>query len=197
MPQIKNGAPFDFFISADMDFPETIFRDGFAAAKPDRYATGTLIVWTLKKLDLSKGHSALTDAQIKRIALADPRTSPYGRQAAAALKAAGLIDAVSAKLVYGESLGQVNQFITSRAADAGFTARASVETAGWKDKGSWAEVDRKLFAPIDRGLVVLSYGARKIPHALPAPARLHSRAGGPRRLSAPRLSPRLSRLRAG
>ncbi len=158
--QIKNGAPFDLFLSADMEFPEKIFSDGFAAAKPDRYAAGTLILWTLKKLDLSSGLSALKDASVVKIALADPRTAPYGKQAEAALKASGVYDAVSAKLVYGESLGQVNQFITTRAADAGFTARSTVEAASWKDKGVWAEVDRSLYTPIDQGLVILTYGAK-------------------------------------
>lgn len=164
VPQIENGAPFDLFVSADMEFPERLYRDGFAAAKPDRYATGTLILWTLKKLDLSKGLSVLAGAPFVKIALADPRTSPYGRQSAAALKAAGIHDAVSRQLVYGESLGQVNQFITTRAADAGFTARAAVETAQWEGIGAWAEVDRKLYTPIDQGLIVLSHGARNNPN---------------------------------
>ncbi|MBI2385690.1 MAG: molybdate ABC transporter substrate-binding protein [Elusimicrobia bacterium] len=161
--QIENGSPFDLFVSADMEFPEKLFQDGFAAAKPDRYATGTLILWTLKKMDLSQGLSALKDASIVKIALADPVTAPYGRQAEAALKASGVHDAVSAKLVYGESLGQANQFITTRAADAGFTARSIVETAQWKDKGVWVEVDQALYTPIDQGLVILKHGARNNP----------------------------------
>jgi molybdate transport system substrate-binding protein len=160
VPQIENGAPFDLFLSADMEFPERLYRDGFAAAKPDRYARGTLILWTLGKIDLSKGLSGLEDASVVKIALADPRTAPYGRQAETALKAAGVRDAVSAKLVYGESLGQVNQFITTRAADVGFTSRSAVETPEWKGKGAWREVDRSLYTPIDQGLVILARGAR-------------------------------------
>lgn len=163
VPQIENGAPFDLFLSADMEFPEKIFRDGFAAAKPDRYAIGTLILWTLGTRDLSQGLAALKDSTVVKIALADPRTAPYGRQAEAALKASGVYDAVSAKLVYGESLGQVNQFITLRAAEIGFTARSIVETPQWRNKGVWVEVDRALYTPIDQGLAILAHGARNEP----------------------------------
>ena len=162
VPQIANGAPFDVFISADMEFPERLFRDGLAG-KPARYATGTLILWSLKKLDLSRGLGALKDPSIRKIALADPVTAPYGRQAEAALKASGVHAEVSPKLVYGESLGQVNQFITTMAADAGLTARSIVETPSWKGKGVWVEVDRALYKPIDQGLVVLERGARLNP----------------------------------
>lgn len=161
VPQIQNGAPFDLFVSADMEFPEKLFKGGLSDGKPARYATGTLILWTLGDLDLSKGLAALADAPFKKVALADPLTAPYGRQAAAALKTAGVYDAVSAKLVYGESIGQVNQFITTKAADAGFTARSIVETAQWKGKGNWVEVDRSLYTPIDQGLIVVSHGGRR------------------------------------
>lgn len=153
--QIENGAPYDAFVSADMDYPRKLFKDGFAAGEPDLYAVGTLILWTLKDLDLSKGLAVLTDPAVKAVAVADPATAPYGKQAVAALKAAGLYDAVSRKLVYGDSLAQTNQFVTSKAADAGFVARSLAETARWKGKGRWLEVDRKLYTPIDQGLVLL------------------------------------------
>lgn len=165
VPQIENGAPFDLFLSADMEFPERLYRDGFTASEPDRYASGTLVLWSLKKIDLSKGLSALKDASVAKIALADPMTAPYGKQAEAALKASGIRDAVSAKLVYGESLGQVDQFIAARAADVGFTSRSTVESARWKGKGSWAEIDRKLYAPIDQGLVILTHVSKSDPES--------------------------------
>jgi molybdate transport system substrate-binding protein len=159
--QIANGAPFDLFVSADMDYPEKLFKNGLAAGKPVRYAVGTLILWTLKDIDLSQGLAALADPSCKKIAVADPQTAPYGRQAVAALKAAGLYERLSGKLVYGDSISQTNQFVTSQAADAGFVARSIVETGQWKGKGRWIEVDRKLYTPIDQGLVVLKPGADK------------------------------------
>jgi molybdate transport system substrate-binding protein len=161
--QIANGAPFDVFISADMDYPEKLFKDGFTARKPDRYAAGTLILWTLKDVDVSKGLSILADPAVQKIAVADPKTAPYGTQAVAALKAAGLYDRLAGKLVYGDSISQTNQFVTSLAADAGFVARSIVETEQWKGKGHWIEVSRKLYKPIDQALVVLKPGADKKP----------------------------------
>jgi len=159
--QIANGAPFDLFVSADMDYPRKLSQDGLAADKPVRYAVGTLILWTLKDVELSRGLAALTGPEFKKIAVADPQTAPYGRQAVAALKAAGIYEQVSSKLVYGESLAQANQFVASQAADAGLVARSIVETAEWKGKGRWVAVDRKLYAPIDQALVILKPGAGK------------------------------------
>jgi molybdate transport system substrate-binding protein len=159
--QIANGAPFDLFVSADMDYPRKLFKDGLAAGQPERYAVGSLILWTLKDVDLSKGLAALTEPSFKKIAVADPQTAPYGRQAVAALKAAGLYAQVSGKLVYGESLAQADQFVASQAADAGLVARSIVETRPWKGKGRWVEVDRRFYEPIEQGLVVLKPGADK------------------------------------
>jgi molybdate transport system substrate-binding protein len=159
--QIANGAPYDVFISADMEYPRKLFADGFAAGAPDRYAVGTLILWTLADVDVSAGLGVLARPAVKTVAVADPKTAPYGRQAVAALKAAGLYEAVSGKLVYGDSLAQVNQFVASKAADAGFVARSLAETEQWKGKGRWVEVDRKLYAPIDQGLVVLKNASGK------------------------------------
>lgn len=157
--QIGGGAPFDLFVSADMDYPDTLFKEGLCAAKTDRYAVGTLILWTLKDVDLSKGLTALSGPGVKKIAVADPKTAPYGKQAVAALKAAGLYDRLADRLVYGDSLAQVNQFVASQAADVGFAARSIVEAKDWKGKGRWVEVDPKLYTPIDQGLVVLKRAA--------------------------------------
>lgn len=153
--QIENGAPFDVFVSADTGYPDALAKKGLVDGKPRVYADGTLILWSLTGVDVSKGLSVLSDPSVKAIAVADPKTAPYGRQAVAALKAAGIYDAVSSKLVYGDSISQVNQFIGSKSADAGFAARSIVETPKWKGKGSWAPVDPKLYSPIEQAVVVL------------------------------------------
>ncbi|MDE2490239.1 MAG: molybdate ABC transporter substrate-binding protein [Elusimicrobia bacterium] len=160
--QIENGAPFDLFLSADMGYPRRLRKDGFAAA-PAPYARGTLIVWSLSGLDLSKGLAALADAKAVRIALADPGTAPYGRAAEQALEASGLRGALAPKLVYGESVSQVDGFVASRAVEAGFTSRSAVERRRWKGKGAWFAVPPRLYAPIDQGLVVLAHGERTAP----------------------------------
>ena len=111
--QIENGAPFDVFLSADMEYPEALAKSGFTADIPKIYAYGTLILWTLADIDLSKGIAVLTENSVHKIAIASPDTAPYGRQAVNALKHYGLYEKVAEKLVYGESVTQVNQFISS------------------------------------------------------------------------------------
>lgn len=124
--QIENGAPFDIFISADMEYPEILHKEGLTYQPPKIYAYGGLVLWTLKDLDLSKGLKIIADPSVKKIALANPKTAPYGRQAINAMKLFQLYKDVESKLVYGESIAQVNQFITAQAVDVGFTAKSVV-----------------------------------------------------------------------
>ena len=79
--QIRNGAPFDIFMSADMEFPEGLYKDGYATTQPKPYAYGQLVLWTQKDVDLSKGVAGLTDASVGKIAIANPKVAPFGRQA--------------------------------------------------------------------------------------------------------------------
>lgn len=157
--QVKNGAPFDVFLSADMDFPEALHKDGFAAAAPRIYAYGALVLWTQKGIDLGKGMQVLTDASVQKIAVANPKLAPYGREALKALDYYKLRTNVEAKLVYGESIAQVNQYVDLKSVDVGFTAKSVVlapETAG---RGQWAEVPKESYQPIAQGVVVLKHGA--------------------------------------
>jgi len=155
--QIENGAPFDVFMSADVDYPKRLYKDGVTLAEPKIYAYGYLVLWTLKDSDLSKGIAGLSDSSIKRIAIASPKAAPYGRQAVNAMKYNHLYPGITSKLVYGESISQVNQFITTQAADIGFTAKSVVLASNMKDKGKWVEVDPKAYKPIAQAVVILKY----------------------------------------
>ena len=155
--QIENGAPFDVFLSADMKYPQTIYKDGLSFEKPKIYAYGALVLWTMKEVDLSKGTGILTDASVKKIALANPQLAPYGRQAVNAMKYNHLYPGIASKLVYGESISQANQFITTQAVDVGFTAKSVVLAPNMKDKGKWVEVDPQSYEPIAQGAIVLKY----------------------------------------
>ena len=88
--QVKSGAPFDVFLSADTEFPELLYKEGLAVTQPKVYAYGVLVLWTKKDLDLSKGLALLTDAKIQKIAIANPKLAPYGRAALQALESAKL-----------------------------------------------------------------------------------------------------------
>lgn len=155
--QIKNGAPFDLFLSADMGFPEVLYADKIAVSKPVVYASGALAMMSTRGFDLSKGMSVLDDVKVDKIALANPKTAPYGTATLEAFKNAKLFEKVQAKLVYGESISQAIQFATT-AADIGFVNKSAFygETMKrYKEGKDWVEVDAKLYTPIAQGMVLL------------------------------------------
>jgi molybdate transport system substrate-binding protein len=162
--QILNGAPFDVFLSADMEYPEKLHKEGFASA-PKTYAYGALVLWTMKDINLSRWQETLASPTVGKIAVANPRTAPYGREAMKALAHYKLDEALKNKLVFGESIAQTNQYIHSKAADAGFTAKSVVLAAGMKGQGKWVELPKDTYDPIAQGVVVLKHGTQAAPKA--------------------------------
>ena len=161
--QIKAGAPFDLFVSADMKYPDSIYKWGFAPKPPAAYAYGSLVVWTCKNIDVSHGLAALTDTSVKKIALGDLTSTIYGPASAAALKKAGIFDALQSKFVFGENIAQAGQYVASQSADIGIVAKSLVLSSQMKGKGTWAEVPKNFYTPIAQGAVVLNYGMEKHP----------------------------------
>ena len=153
--QIENGAPFDVFLSADMSYPQTLEQEGLAYNTTKTYAYGTLVLWTMNNIDLSKNIAILGDDNVRKIAIASPNTAPYGRQAVNAFKHFNLYKQVQKKLVYGESIAQANQFIATKAADIGITAKSVVLAPNMKDQGKWIEIDKGAYEPIAQGAVIL------------------------------------------
>lgn len=156
--QIMQSAPFDIFISADTSFPQKLADAGFAAQPPKVYAQGLLVLWTAKnnvqpKADLK----ILLNETIQHIAIANPKTAPYGAAAEFILKKYGLYNQVSSKLVTGESISQTSQFIATQAADIGFTAKSIVISDEMKGKGKWIELNPKDYPPINQAAVLLKY----------------------------------------
>jgi molybdate transport system substrate-binding protein len=161
--QIRNGAPFDVFVSADMDFPDSLHKWGYAPEQARPYAYGKLVLWTLKALDLEKGMALLADSGVGKIAVTDPKRAPYGREAVKALQRSGAYDKVKDRLVYGESISQVTQFILTGNVDIGFDAKSVALADEAKGKGKWKEVDSTLYDRIAQGAVVCKYGAENNP----------------------------------
>lgn len=157
--QIRSGAPYDVFMSADMEFPEALHKEGFAVAAPKVYARGVLVLWTLQPLDLAQGLAVLNNPAVKRVALANPKLAPYGREAMRALDYFKLRAAVEPKLIYGESIAQVNQYIDTRSVEIGFTAKSVVLAPQMQGHGKWIEVPRESYQPIEQGVVMLKHGA--------------------------------------
>lgn len=156
--QIMHGAPFDVFISADIEYPAYLHRQGFSAAPPKVYAYGVLVLWSAQKRDLRHWQALLTSAGIKKIALANPKTAPYGREALNLLKFYRLDAQLESKLVFGESIAQTNQYIHSGVADLGFTAKAVVSFAQMQGQGSWIEMPAAAYQPMAQGALILKHG---------------------------------------
>ena len=155
--QIKSGAPFDVFLSANMKYPDNLYQSGFAVTKPRVYANGVLVLWTLNPLDLGKGIQVLNDPAVQKIAVANPKLAPYGREAINALAHFKLRKAVESKLIYGENISQVSQYIDSKSADIGFTAKSVVLAPQLAGQGKWVELPKDSYKPIAQGVVILKH----------------------------------------
>ncbi len=158
--QIRNGAPFDMFLSADMDFPNTLYKDGFSITQPKEYASGSLIVCTSVNADLKSWRTLIIADNIKKVAIANPAVAPYGKAAEEALRHYALWDKVNKKLVYGESISQVNTYITTGTVNMGFTTEALIYEYPDKNKLKWERVDKTVYKKISQGFVILSYSKK-------------------------------------
>ena len=157
--QIRNGAPYDLFLSADMNFPETLFKEGFSQKKPVVYAQGLLIICSNQNIGFENWERTLMTWRVKKIAIANPAIAPYGKAAEEALQHKGIYNDVKPKVVLGESISQVNTYITTGVVDVGFTTQALVKDAGNKTSLYWKAIDPKLYAPIEQGMVLLKHAA--------------------------------------
>ena len=161
--QIQNGAPFDLFFSADVNYPKKLESSGLA--EPGtllKYAVGKIVLWVSNgsKLDISKRLQVLTDPAVKKIAIANPAHAPYGRAAEAALKKDGVYDQVKDKFVLGENISQTAQFVDTGNADIGIIALSLAMSPTLKPRGRYVEIPADLYPPIEQGAVVLRTSSR-------------------------------------
>lgn len=154
--QILNGAPFEIFLAADVEHPEALERDGVAVARARfTYAIGKLVLWSAKPDFVDSKGAVLKDGAFAKLAVANPKTAPYGTAALEALEKLGLKDAVAAKLVYGENIAQTHQFVATGAAAIGFVALAQV--IGSEEGSRWMVPDG-LYTPIRQQAVLVKKG---------------------------------------
>jgi molybdate transport system substrate-binding protein len=162
--QIQNGAPFDVFFSADIDYPRKLEAAGLTdPGTLCEYAVGRIVIWAPadSKIEVAKqGWNALLDASVQKIAIANPEHAPYGRAAVAAMKKAGIYERVAAKLVYGENISQAAQFAQSGNAQAGIVALSLAVSPAMKDGQRW-EIPAEMHAPIEQGAVLLKSARNK------------------------------------
>lgn len=162
--QIQNGAPFDLFFSADIDYAKRLESTGLA--EPDsvyEYAVGKIVLWTRKDsgVDVGRGLAVLRDERVRRIAIANPQHAPYGRAAVAALKHEGVHDAIQNKIVLGENISQTAQFVQSGNADVGIIALSLAMAPKAKEMGTYAEIPAGSYPPIAQAAVIVKASTNK------------------------------------
>jgi molybdate transport system substrate-binding protein len=162
--QLQNGAPFDMFFSANLDYPKQLEAAGLT--EPDtfyQYAIGKIVVWVPNdsKLNISSGLKALLDPSIKKIAIANPQHAPYGKAAVAAMQKENIYDQVKNKFVLGENISQTASFVASGSADVGIVALSLALSPNMKDKGRYTEVPAGDYPPIEQACVIIRSSKNK------------------------------------
>lgn len=158
--QLTNQAPFDLFLSADIDYPRRLVEQGHAIPGTEfLYALGQIVVWVPSdsKWDVeSLGISALLDPAVRRVAIANPKHAPYGRAAESAMRSLGVYDQVQGRLVLGENVAQTAQFVESGAADIGIIALSLALAPPMRDRGRFWIIPPEAYPKIEQGGVILS-----------------------------------------
>lgn len=160
--QIKNGAPFEVFLSADDETPAKLENEGLGA-KGSRftYAIGKLVLWSAKPGFVDDKGDVLKKGSFEHIAIANPKTAPYGAAAVELLKKLGLYDGLAPKIVQGENISQAQQFVATGNAELGFVALSQVWKDGALQSGSAWMIPKDQYTAIRQDAVVLSNGAGK------------------------------------
>jgi molybdate transport system substrate-binding protein len=157
--QISNGAPFDVFLSADMNYPKQLETAGQAVGGSTFvYGIGAIVLWVPKQSPLklnSLGMRALLEPSVKKISIANPEHAPYGRAAVAAMQNAKIYDLVKSKLVLGENISQAAQFVQSGAADIGVIAASIAQSEPMLRSGVYWLIPRETYPRLEQGAVLL------------------------------------------
>lgn len=173
--QIKNGAPFEVLLAADDSTPARLEREGESVpGSRFTYAIGSLVLWSADPAFLDGSDAALRAGRFKHLAIANPKTAPYGLAATQVLAKLGLSEAVRAKLVEGQNISQAQQFVASGNAELGFIALSQVYQNGKLSSGSAWIVPTELHEPIRQDALILTRGANN-----PAAAALVQYLKGP------------------
>lgn len=157
--QILHGAPFDLLLSADTEFPRKLVAANAAGDEPRVFVRGRLVLWTLSEaIILDDVGAAVRSDRVHRIAIAQPKTAPYGAAAMSALTRLGLLPDAQPKIVTGESIAQTFQYVQTGNADIGFVALSLLLGSDQAKKGHWVEIPDTLYPPLDQGAVLTRAG---------------------------------------
>lgn len=160
--QVVNGAPFEVLLAADDETPARMVREGHAVAgTPFTYAIGTLVLWSAKADFVDDKGEILKKGGFRHLAIANPKTAPYGAAALQAMGRLGVADNLKPLFVQGENIAQTQQFVATGAAELGFIAYSQVIKNGRIGSGSGWIVPAKLYEPIRQDAVILARGRDK------------------------------------
>lgn len=163
--QIESGAPFDIFFSADSAYTDYLQTKLNLRFLPEVFAYGSLVFVTLS--DFTKQDTSikkiLTSKRLKKIAIPNPKLAPYGKAANTVLNRLEISDEIQAKLVFAESVGQSNQFLTSSSVNAGFTSLSSTINKGFSKDFQVHKILENLYKPIINTILIVSKEESKIP----------------------------------
>lgn len=152
--QIQNGAPFDMLFAADVNFPQMLKKEGLTSSDPVVYAIGRLVIWSsttdATKLTLQK----LSNANIRKVSIANPDVAPYGMRAKEALKSVGMWEKIQSKLVFGENIEHATQMVRTGAADAGIIALSLARNPEMSKQGGYSLIDSSLHGSLAQAFVI-------------------------------------------
>jgi molybdate transport system substrate-binding protein len=152
--QIRQGAPFDLYFSADISLPRALAREGFAASEVKPYALGRIVLWSAV-MDASKMTlKSLADPAVIRVAIANTKHAPYGKRAEEALRASGLWEKVESKLVYGENVAHAAQFARTGNAQVAVIALSLAVSPALSSQGGYWLIPDELHEPLEQGVII-------------------------------------------
>ena len=156
--QLQNGAPFDVFLSANVDYPKKLQQSGLTV--PDTYyefARGSIVLMVPydSKIDLSEGLHALLTPAVKQIAIANPAHAPYGQAAVAAIKTVGIYDWAAPHLAMADNISEAASFVLSGAADVGIVAKSLALGPAAAKRVKFADIPANDYPPLLQAMVVL------------------------------------------
>ena len=159
--QIRQGAPFDLYFSADIAYPRALEAEGLAHGTTRPYALGRIVLWSATRDARTLELKDLADPALGRIAIANPRHAPYGKRAEEALRAAGVWEAVQPRLVQGENIAQTAQFVQTGNAAVGIIALSLALNPTLAAQGGYHLIDASLHAPLEQGFMLTRAAAGK------------------------------------
>lgn len=156
LTQIINGAPFDFYFSADISYANKLKSAGLTLTDPQIYAIGRIVLWSAR-LDVSKGLKVLAENEKIKIATANPDHAPYGQRSVEALKYYQLFEKIEKQLIYSENISQAAQFCLTGNADAGLLALSLALSPSMANQGKYFLIDDRSHRPLEQAFVVLKH----------------------------------------